>query len=180
MLNLLNKICTAIVLGGTLILLAPSAQAARVDYTFSGVLDSGVYNSEAYTGSFSYFDGNLANTGSQARNLSAFSFNFLTSSYDLSTADFKPSAAFLDGLFLGINLNSSNTDPTFAFIASSGTGLPDDLAYLAYAPVSGDAGFGSITINSINTVSAIPVPAALWLFGSAFSGLVLAVRRKTA
>ncbi|GAB6139718.1 hypothetical protein JCM14076_04470 [Methylosoma difficile] len=180
MLNALHKLYTALLLGGVLILLAPGAQAARVDYTFSGALDSGELNGTSYTGSFSYFDGNLNNSGLESRQLSAFSFSFLANTYDLNAADFKPSAEFLDGLFLGINFTSSFTDPALAFISSAGTGLPDDVAYLAYAPAFGDAGFGSFTIDSVNTVNAVPVPAALWLFAPALSGLLLSARRKAA
>ena len=57
------------------------------------------------------------------------------------------------------------------------------LTYTATVPVGDPSGFGGVAygLNLTGTISAVPVPAAVWLFGSGLVGLAgIARRRKTA
>lgn len=148
-------------------------KAAIVNYDFSGTIDSGLLLGETYNGSFSYDNALLIGLGAQSLNLTSFIFNFLSSSYGLASATVTPTADFLNGAFLGISFTSLTTDidPTFSFVASSGTGLPDDKPYLAYQTVSGDSGFG--TLQNTNLTPATQVPLPEWLFGWLAGGLGL-------
>jgi len=76
-------------------------------------------------------------------------------------------AAFFEGAIVDIS-----TDPPFtigAMLPSSG--LPDP------APFGGP---GSMSSELVNPVPAIPVPAAVWLFGTALAGLLGFARRRKA
>ncbi len=57
------------------------------------------------------------------------------------------------------------------------------LDYSATVPAGDPSGFGNVMYNlhlvgTVGTVSAVPVPAAVWLFGSGLLGLVGVARRK--
>ena len=56
----LNAPHPAAALFGLLLLGATSAQAATNTYTFSGTLDSGLFNGETFSGQFSFDDAALA------------------------------------------------------------------------------------------------------------------------
>lgn len=76
--------------------------------------------------------------------------------------------------------------------AAAGTQIAFDWAFLAqdYAPFADFAFFGlrdasgtvfySEHLATIGTVSAVPVPPAIWLFGSGLAGLFAAARRRAA
>jgi len=164
------KIAATVCLCGAL-MIAPAAEAALVNYNFSGAIDSGVLAGETYSGSFAYDNATLTNSGAEFVDLSSLTFNFLSSAYNLSNADFTPTADFLDGSFLGVSYLVSSIDPSFALVSALGSGLPEDVVYFSYQTVAGDSGFGSLN------VAAVPVPAASWLFGSGLALLSL-VRRK--
>jgi len=153
------------------LMIAPTAEAALVNYNFSGAIDSGLLAGETYNGSFTYDNATLTNSGSEFIDLSSLTFNFLSSAYNLSNADFTPTADFLDGSFLGLSYVVSGIDPSFALVSALGSGLPEDVAYFSYQTVAGDSGFGSLN------VAAVPVPAASWLFGSGLALLSLARRK---
>jgi len=163
------KIAATVCLCGAL-MIAP-AEAALVNYNFSGAIDSGLLAGETYNGSFTYDNATLTNSGSEFVDLSSLTFNFLSSAYNLSNADFTPTADFFDGSFLGLSYVVSGIDPSFALVSSLGSGLPEDVAYFSYQTVAGDSGFGSLN------VAAVPVPAAVWLFGSGLALLSLARRK---
>jgi hypothetical protein len=166
----LLKIITTISLCAAL-MMASTAEAALVNYHFSGTIDSGSLIGETYSGSFAYDNLTLTHSGAESIGLSALAFNILSSVYSLSNADFTPTADFIDGSLLGVSYLVSGIDPSFALVSASGSVLPEDVAYFSYQTVSGDSGFGSLTITSV------PVPATVWLFGSGL-GLLALIRRK--
>jgi hypothetical protein len=154
-----------------LLIITPASEASLINYNFDGTVDSGLLTGEIYNGSFAFDNATLINTGSESIILSSLTFNFLTSNYTLN-ADLTPSADFLDGLFLGISYSASGLDPSFAFVSASGSGLPGDVPYFSYQTVSGDSGFGSLNIT------AVPLPAAIWLFASSLGLTSLFSRKK--
>ncbi len=171
------KVASTVSLCGALMMVAPASEAALVGYTFSGVADSGSLLDTSYTGSFSYDDAGLINSDYEYIDLSSFAFTFGSAAYTLADADITanlPSADFLDGEFLGVSyMVSSSLDPTFSLISASEYG---DVAYFSYTAISGDSGFGSLSY--VADVSAVPVPAAVWLFTSALAGFGVITRRK--
>lgn len=54
------------------------------------------------------------------------------------------------------------------------------LGNMLYLDITGNTGTTFATLNRLSNVSAVPLPAAAWLFGSALLGLVTVARRKTA
>jgi hypothetical protein len=164
------KMASTVSLCAAMIMVVPTAQASIMNFNFNGTIDSGLLIGETYNGSFAFDNATLANLGNESIDLSSLTFNFLSSAYNLANADFTPTADFLDGLFLGVNYSVSSSEPSFAFVSGFATGLPAD-AYFSYQTVAGDSGFGSFNI------SAVPVPAAFWLFGTGL-GLLSFTRRK--
>lgn len=73
---------------------------------------------------------------------------------------------------------SSNADPTkfwgitdSLLIASIHFGLPGGIPFDPMASVRPTMALDNLTIGSMGDMSAVPVPAAIWLFGSAILGL---------
>ncbi|ESS71425.1 hypothetical protein MGMO_104c00040 [Methyloglobulus morosus KoM1] len=170
------KFVSCISVFSALLIMAPASKASIINYNFNGLVESGALAGESYSGSFAFDDASLTNLGLESINLSAFSFNFLTASYNLTDADFQSTVDFFDGLFLGVSYSASGFDPSFALVSAAGLALPDDVPYFSYQTVSGNSGFGSL---SFSTATAVPLPSAVWLFGSALGALVAKRRRKT-
>jgi hypothetical protein len=166
------KIASSISLFSALMIMTPASEASLINYNFDGAIDSGLLTGEIYNGSFAFDNVTLTNTGIETIDLSSLTFNFLSSSYNLASADFTPTADFLDGLFLGISYSVSSLDPSFALVAAAGSGLQDDVPYFSYQTVAGDSGFGSLNLT------AVPLPGAVWLFGSSMMGLLSVIRRR--
>ena len=168
------KISTHVCLWIALMIVSPITKASLITTTFNGVIDSGSLTDVNYNGNFVYDNSSLINTGIEFVNLSSLSFNFLSTAFTLADADeFTTSTAdFLDGMFLGVSYSTSNFDPTFALISGSGNG---DTAYFSYTPISGEAGFGSL---SFTVATVVPIPASVWLFVSALIGFGTLKRRK--
>jgi hypothetical protein len=165
------KTACAIALCSASLAFAGSTQAAMVNYSFSGTIDSGQLSGEVYSGNFTYDDFGLGNTGTESTVLSSLSLSFLGGNYDLLDAAATPSADFLDGLLLGVTYTVNGMDPVFALVSGSGTGLPDDVAYFAYDSISGDSGFGSLAFINQSTVDE-PLPLALMAIGLVGFGLM--------
>ena len=171
------------VLIGLLLLGATSAQAATNTYTFSGTLDSGVFNGETFSGQFSFDDAALTGMGDEYLTVNSVNLNFHSQTYTQANAAINTAAevAFLDGTFLGLSFTVESADPKFSFIAGA-TDLIE--ASFAYVPGAGISGFGSVTYTQM------PVPepetyamllAGLGLVGwSARRNRSLTLTRKTA
>lgn len=170
----MNKLLKSVVNAGLFsawLFFSGFAEAAVTDYSFNGAIDSGSLFGTAYDGNFSFDNAALTQTGIESIALSSFTLHFLSSTYSRADADVPATADFMDGLFLGVSYTYSNGDPAFSLISASGTGLPDDVAYFAYTPLSGEAGFGSLTLTSV------PLPAASWLFAGCLGAFSLLRRR---
>lgn len=159
----------------TLLVMTPISEAALINYNFNGTIDSGAFLGEIYDGSFSFENAGLTNTGSESVALSSFAINFHAATYQLADADFPSTADFLDGLFLGVSYSRNGFEPSFALVSAAGLGLPDDLPYFSYNRVPGDSGLGSLNFTN---VSSVPLPGAVWLFGSGLAALMTSRRRK--
>lgn len=114
-----------------------------------------------------------------------------TLSFDLSSMD--PSTAVISGnlaadntsaIFLnGVDTGFSHPDQFFTlepFVISSGfvSGVNQLEFSITNNPGSGANPTGLLVTNLMGEVSAIPIPAAVWLFGSGLIGLIGIARRK--
>lgn len=161
---------------GALLLMTASAQAALLSYTFSGTADSGALNGETLAGEFTFNDAGLNSSGFASLSLSSLKLNFNATDFALADADAGSltTVDFMDGVFLGLSYTVSAFDPSFSLVS----GLIDSTdAYFAYTPTAlTAAGFGALTYTQQSSV--IPVPGALWLFGSALPGLAVLLRKQ--
>jgi hypothetical protein len=153
------------------------AQAAVQNYTFTGALDSGFYNGETYSGSFSFDDASVDNFDLDIVNLISFDMSFLNTNYTLSNTIVPPDVSFLDGSFLGLSLSIDSVTPNAGFTFVAGSVDTSD-AFLAVDTNLGLSGAGNVAYSLT-----APVPEAetyaMLLAGLGVMGAV-ARRRKTA
>lgn len=101
-----------------------------------------------------------------------------TANKDEATLD-----AYFDGLLLGSISGNDYTLDELAFMSLDITGLEGQTGLLEFIINTTGAESANVFIpNSISSayVSAVPVPAAVWLFGSGLLGLIGVARRKKA
>lgn len=167
----LNAPHFVITLIGLLLLGATSAHAAINTYTFSGTLDSGVFNGETFTGQFSFSDAALTRMGDEYLAVDSMNLDFHSQTYTQGNAAAVPGAAFTDGTFLGLSFSVESSDPAFSLIPGFSNVAE---AYFGYAPSVGNSGFGSVTY----TLVPVPEPKsyAMLLAGLGLIGFV--VRRR--
>ncbi len=182
--NRLKTILQTLVLA--LSMTAGGAQAALVDFTLLGTVGSadtsngfGLDVSDLITVTGTFDDSALTNVGSEDVLFSMGSGNSLnlvlgsksfteTDDIQYSSGGSSPKLRFLDGAFDGFN-----------FRTEFGT-----LGYFLSVGFSFDSGDDNFYPNYVSgtwtsyTVSAVPVPAAVWLFGSGLLGLVGVARRR--
>jgi hypothetical protein len=168
----LTKTVKSAMVCGLLFFITSSAQAALTGYSYTGTLDSGLFVGEAFNGQFTFDDAGLASSGFQSLSLSSFALNFHNSSFNAGNADFTPTVDFQDGTFLGLSYTNSLFDPSFSLVSGFASSLD---AYFAYTPINGSSGSGSLNFTSL---TAVPLPAAVWLFGSVLAGFGAINRRK--
>jgi len=156
------------------------AQAAIVDYTFSGSIDDGFYTGQAFTGNFSFDDSSLTSSFSGVVNVSNINFNFLGTTFTESNflVGANPTVAFDSGVFSGLEWSYDSINPIVNFTFVSAT--PNTPAFLTYGPAVGNAGAGNGTVNFYE-VAAVPEPEtyAMFLAGLGLMGFV-ARRKKNA
>lgn len=155
---------------GLWLLGAASAQAATNTYTFSGTLDSGVFNGETFSGQFS-FDAALTGVGNEYQAVDSVNLSFHSQAYTQINAAAVPEVAFADGTFLGLSFTVESSDPTFSLVPGI-TSVAE--AYFGYAPSMGGSGFGSVTY----TLMPVPEPEAYAMLLAGLGLVGWAARRK--
>jgi hypothetical protein len=125
----------------------------------SGTLVIGLTDTD-YTGAASAYSTNFGGTTT-----GSVDFNFL---YDAGNGEFGGTSFFNPGAASGGAFSGSSTDAVIA-------GSPYSLTILAQ--ISHSAGAGQISSFDAHLVP-VPVPAAVWLFGSGLLGLAGIARRK--
>lgn len=153
-----------------------SAGAAQADAPFdlAGLTDSGPLPNQPFVGGFAYDASAVAPGFSGDILLTGFVLTFAGQTYTLASADAAPTAAFADGVFLGLSYADADSAdaalrPNLAFVPGF---FSFDEAYFAYESAGGAGGFGSYG------VSAVPEPAggALLLAGLGLVGAMVRSR----
>jgi len=149
-------------------------QAAEQTYNFSGIFDSGFYNGETFSGSFSFDDASIDNVDLDITSLLSFNMNLLSTNYSLVNTITPPDVSFQDGSFLGLSLSIDSVTPDIGFTFVAGSFDVSD-AFLTYTTNLGSAGSGNIVYAPIPEADTY----AMFLAGLGVMGAV-ARRRKTA
>ena len=165
-----------------------NTEAASITANFTSTVSSGDFIGSAATGSFTYDDSLIFGVGFEqitatqglTVNLTVFGQTFTeTDDIDFFIYDI-PSLEFIDGNVSYLDFYMSETPITE-------DGLTGD--NITSINLEGINDFGGFSLNLIGTntydgeffvneVSAVPVPAAAWLFGSGLIGLISVARRK--
>ncbi len=151
----------------------------NVDDSFTSTNDFGLNLGDTITASGTFDDSGLTGTGAEFVSFGSGSFNSM--SLDVGNSSFVetddnnyltgfPRLFFQDGVFDGINFNTDFSIESY--FQSSGTtktfqGEDDNFGWFG----------GSWDVSSYSA-SPVPVPAAVWLFGSGLLGLIGVARRK--
>jgi hypothetical protein len=152
-----------------LCLAVSQAGAAIQLFDYSGALDSGAL----FSGDLAFDDTGLAGTGDEYFALTDFSLLFMGMRYDLAATAATPEAHFLDGVFVGADVNVAVPPASFALI--SGLASLDD-AYAAFdtSPLAGSE-FGSVAYVAAD--ASVPEPASLALLVGGLGIMGWALRR---
>lgn len=149
-------------------LLSTTAQA---DYQFVGSIDAGPETGQAFTGSFDYDASGLLGSGFESLSLTAFSMNFLSTTFSLNAG---ATADFQDGSFLG--LSYSTLGAGFALDMVSGSMDATD-AFLYYRPLRDAESSGGYRVSA---AAQLPEPASLALVLGGLAGAGWVSRRRAA
>lgn len=111
--------------------------------------------------------------------------NVLSASGNMATVDFSGWSMDYDGITdfsLGTGAWGGNAEGTANIECGVDCGNNDSytLDYTATVPLGDPSGFGGSTysLHLTGTISSVPVPASVWLFGSGLVGLIGLARRK--
>jgi hypothetical protein len=142
-----------------LLLVAATASAAIRTYDVSVVIDTTgtVVSGQTFLGSFSVDEDTGVGLHPSVFALTAFSFNFAGSSYELTGPD---GLDYAEARFSGTTswgLEAGSTDGRFTFTPGSGTFDP----YFAFDLGNGNAGFGSVRVTGPRRVLPEPSPGLL-------------------
>jgi len=165
-----------------------SANAALITETFTSTVSSGAFAGAIATGSFTYENSLIIgdgfidlNQGLSSVSLTVFGQTF-TEANDIAYSRGLPGLEFENGALTLLDFYISETS-----MLVDGS-LDNDVTNINLEGVND---FGSFTLNQtasntyngsfiVNELSTVPVPAAVWLFGSGLIGLVGIARRKKA
>lgn len=158
-------------LAALLLTALPAAQAAIQTYNFDGMLESGAFIGQSYSGSFSFDDAGLTSIGTEWLAVSSLSMNIFSTTYTLADAAAPAEAAYFDGSFVGLSYSNLVGDPGFSMIAGY-SALSE--AYIAYDTTQGNSGTGSV---SFTTPIPEPDTYAMMLAGLGLLGFMARRRR---
>ena len=155
----------------------PGAQNTTVVGTFDSTAASGTFTSgatpffgHAWTGTVTQ---SFTATGANTWNFNAGTGASATGSYTFTLA------AGQVGMGILFDWNTSSGIPVLNILNADGSGVDiDGDGTLGTTMASGP--FAGSPVGFAGTVSAVPVPAAVWLFGSGLMGLVGVARRRKA
>ena len=157
-------------------LLSAGTVQADALFNLAGLTDSGPLANEAFSGNFAYDASAVAADFSGDMLLTQFTLLFAGQSYTLASADAAPTAAFADGIFLGLSYADADSGdaalrPNVALVP--GFFAFDGEAYLTYESAGAAGGFGSYSISAVPE----PASAALLLAGLGLVGAAARRRR---
>ena len=159
-----------------LLAVLPVAQAATHSYSFSGSMDSGVFDGSSFSGNFS-FDDTTGEADSDWLDVlwykvSSINFSFLDINYSKANAAPAPEVAFHNGELLGLSASFLAGDPQLTFVAAyPGSVEP---AFLAYDTTVGFSGAGTVMYLPVPE----PDPSSMLLAGLGLLGVLVSRRIK--
>ncbi|MBT3069124.1 PEP-CTERM sorting domain-containing protein [Rhodoferax sp. U11-2br] len=137
----MNALIRKVALVSAFLITLPAAQAAIQNYSFSGLIDSGAYIGQTFSGSFSFDDATLTNLSDEWIPVNQMTMSFLGNNYTLAEASGTVEVNYNYGTFLGLSYSAGTTTEGFTLI----TGYSNiSEAYLAYDTQLGDSGAGSV------------------------------------
>jgi hypothetical protein len=151
-------------LAAALLAAFPAAQAATQTYAFSGAMDSGYYNSAAFSGQFSFDDAGLTSIGTEYLSLSSLSMTFLSSPWNLTHAESISEVVFDNGNLLGLTYSASNANVSFSVVPGF---VNQSESFIAYDTALGLSGAGSVVYAPVPE----PETYAMLLAGLGLMGL---------
>lgn len=186
---------TLISASSALILLFPAlVNSAVINVNYTATASAGEFAGTVGTGTISYDDSLLTGLGAEALSgiqfsvsLTVFGQTFTNTddvAYHPGVVDVFPKLYFADGDLMGVDFAVSehyvaDTDPAYSTLVNIIEPGVFDLSTGNLTWVSGNEYAVELFVNADST--AVPVPAAVWLFGSGLIGLVgVAKRNKTA
>lgn len=158
-------------LAALLLAALPAAQAATQQYSFSGMLESGLHAGQSFSGNFSFDDAGLSNIDSEWLSVSALSLSFLNQTFTLAHAAAPVEVGYFNGAFVGLSYTVDSSEPKFSLIAGYDN---VNQSFIAYdTALAGASGTGNVIY------AAVPEPEsyALMLAGL---GLVGGIARRRA
>ncbi|AKV67534.1 MULTISPECIES: PEP-CTERM sorting domain-containing protein [Microcystis] len=127
-----------------------SLQGANITYNFQGVITYGSLTG-TYSSSASFDNAAITGVDFESIPLTNISFNLLSNTFNLASADAPPVVNYFDETFIGIDYSVTSTNAFFPianFALTSGLFNLSEAAF-AYTPRLGIAGQGSLTFSKV-------------------------------